>query len=224
MAVVPGAFPYDLDHLLGGRARVILAPASEPIPASIADVIDMETPYAVQGSWFDLGATRDSASYTKSIESEGLEIQQVSGLVLEEITDINRQIKVSLAEVKAENLKIVEESATTGTVAAAAGVSAQKSVKFGSFSDTTPYRAVFVAQRSKKSGLVVESGAGAPQRGRFVMLCLYSVSLSADETEMEFDKGTLVHAPVTFTAFPEGGEDSGEEYGVWLTEDAGTIA
>lgn len=221
MAIVTGEFPYDLDHLLGGRARVILAPGTQAIPDSIADVIDMETPYATQGDWFDLGATRDAASYTRSIETAGLEIQQVSGLVLEEIDSITRQLAVSLAEINQENLVVTEEG-TTGTVAAAAGVSAQKAVKFGTFSDGTIYRAAFIAQRSKKSGIVTESGGRT--RGRFVMLSLYSVSLAADETQMEFDKGTLVHAPVTFSAFPEGGQAAGQEYGIWLTETAGVIA
>ena len=66
MAQVTGAFPYDIDHLLGGRARVLFAPTTEPLPGDISDLVDMTSPYAVNGSWEDLGATRDAASYSRS--------------------------------------------------------------------------------------------------------------------------------------------------------------
>ncbi len=223
MAVVTGAFPYDLDNVLGGRARVVYAPDTEAIPTSIADIIDMTSPYEVVGDWVDLGATRDSSSYSKSIESSGYEIQQATSAVLEEITEISRQMTVSIAEIAPENLLLLEEAGAVGTVAAATLKGAQKQVKFGSFSDTTHYRMALIAQRSRSSGVVVE-GAAPDERGRFVALCLYNVSLSADESEIEFDKGNLAAAPFTVTAFPEGGETGGEEYGSWFTEDAGTIA
>ena len=136
MAQVTGAFPYDIDHLLGGRARVLFAPTTEPLPGDISDLVDMTSPYAVNGSWEDLGATRDAASYSRSIGTEGYEIQQATGLVLEEITEVSRQLQVSIAEIKPEHLQIIEEAASVGTIAAAAGVSAQKSVEFGSFTFT----------------------------------------------------------------------------------------
>lgn len=220
---VTGAFPYDLDNVLGGRARVLYAPDTESIPTSIADVIDMTSPYAVVGDWIDLGATRDSSSYSKSIESSGYEIQQATSAVLEEITDVTRTMTISIAEIAPENIVLLEEAGSIGTIAAATLKGAQKQVKVGSFSDTTHYRMAFIAQRSRQSGVVLE-GAGGSERGRFVMFCLYNVSLSADESEIEFDKGNLAAAPFTVTAFPEDGETAGEEYGSWFTEDAGTIA
>jgi hypothetical protein len=224
MAQIPGAFPYDLDGLLGGRARVLYAPDSQAIPVNIADVVDMTDPYPVNADWLDLGATRESASYSREIASSGYEIQQATGMVIEEITDVSRTMGVSIAEINPAHLQIIEEAAAVGTVAAAVGKSAQKQVKFGSFSDLTHYRMAFIAQRSRASGQVIEPAPGSKVRGRFVMLCLYNVTIAADSSEFEFDKGTLVHAPLTLTAFPEAGQDAGEEFGTWLTEDAGTIA
>jgi hypothetical protein len=222
MALETGAFPYDKDNLLGGAARVLYAPDSEAIPTSIADVIDMETPYTSQSGWVDLGATRDAASYARGVSAEGYQIQQLSGDVLEEITEITRTMTVSIAEIKAEHLQIMEEANSIGAVAAGALTSAQESVKVGLFADVSNYRVCFIGQRLKESGLVTEDTTPIT-RGRFVMLCLYNTTISAEESGMEFDKGTLVAAPLTFKSFPESGEAEGEEYGIWLTEDAGTI-
>ena len=118
MAQVTGAFQYDIDHLLGGRARVLFAPTTEPLPGDISDLVDMTSPYAVNGSWEDLGATRDAASYSRSIGTEGYEIQQATGLVLEEITEVSRQLQVSIAEIKPEHLHdlVARLYATTAAV------------------------------------------------------------------------------------------------------------
>jgi hypothetical protein len=229
MALTGYPFPYDVDQLLGGAVRILYAPTTEPIPTSIDDVIDMTDPYAPAGTWVDLGATRDSFSYSRGFDTSGYEIQQLAGNVIEEITDISRTIEVSFADFRPEHLAMIEGRASTvvESVAAVAGSSAQETVKFGSFSSLERYRFAFISRRPKQAGVVNEpSGtysAANGGRGRFFMGVAYEAQLSADEVSMEQAKGELTAAGVTFTLFPASGEASGEEYGAWFDETAGTI-
>lgn len=226
MTQVTGAFPYDIDNLLSGAARVILSDDDEAslpaIPTKLSDVIALDSPYAPLTGYVDVGATKESATYTRDISSEGLEIQQTSSAVLEDITDVERTLEVSVAEFTPLHLKILEESAGITNIAASAGVNtAEKMVKFGSIDDLTRRRVLFIGQRSRESG-VVDEGGGV-ERGLFVALCLYNVAIAADSSEVELDKGTLSAVPLTFKSFPEGGQSFGQEHGFWLTEDAGTL-
>ena len=220
MPAVTGAFPYNIDNLLGGAVRILIAPTTEAIPASIDDVIDMVSPYAPKTGWTDIGATRDSFTYTRGFDVSGWEIQQAAGNIIEEVTSITRHVALSLAEFRQDILQLVEESQATGTVAAAAGVGSQKVVKFGSFTSLGRHRIAFIARKSRASGEVTEPGGGALKRGAFVMGVGYSCQISADDAEIEFDKGNLAAAGVGFTFFPEGGQTQGQEYGSWFIEDA----
>lgn len=231
MPAVTGAFPYNIDNLLGGAVRILYAPISQTIPANIGDVIKMVGPdYAPETGWLDLGATKESFSYSRGFDVEGWEIQQTAGNVIEEITDLTRSVNVSVAEFTKELLKIIEGD--TGVISAISavpgatntGTSAQAKVTFGSFESLTQYRIAFIARRSKSSGLVTETGNAGATRGRFVMGVGYRCQLSADEIEMEQAKGELTAANTGFTMFPEGGLSQGSEYGAWYLEDAGTIA
>jgi hypothetical protein len=222
MPAITGPFPYNVDNLLGGAVRVLIADATQAVPANIADIIDMVSPYAPATGWTDLGAAKDAFSYTRAFETAGYEIQQVAGPILEEITTITRTITTSVAEITPENLGIFEEAGAPLTIAAAAGQSAQKGVSFGSFASVTQHRIAFVSRRNKASGIVTEPGG--VERGRFVVGVGYLGQMSADSAEMGQAKGELTAFGLTFTLFPESTEAQGEEYGTWLLEDAGTIA
>jgi hypothetical protein len=227
MALITGVFPYDVDNLLGSAARVLLsddATALPAVPADISDVILMKSPYTAQTGWVDIGATTEGATYEREIEKSGFEIEQSQTAVLETIESVERGIEFTMGEIKVENLKIMEGAATTSTIAAATGASAQKAVKFGNINALAKRRCVFLGQRHPGSGIVDEGGtAPTIKRGRFVMLALYNVELAAESSEVELAKGELAGVPLNLKAFPEGGQPSGQEIGVWLTEDAGTI-
>lgn len=227
MALKAGAFPYDIDNLLGGAVRILYADAAgagaADIPVGIQDVIDMAYPYAAAADWTDLGATKESFTYTRGFETAGWEIQQEQGNVIEEITNLSRTIEVSYAEFNAANLAMIEGGGVSGTVTAAAGHVAQDRLGFGAFESLNRYRFAFISRRSKASGVVIEPGAGARERGRFFMGVVYSAQLSADDVSVEQAKGELTASGVTFTAFPEAGEDAGEDWGAWYDEQPGTI-
>lgn len=213
----------DLSDLVSGAARVLLAPIEQAIPATIKDIILMKAPYTVQTNWFDLGATTGPTQGSRAIKSEGLGIEQLQGNVIEDITEITRGLTVPMAGISAENLQVFENASTIGAVAATTGASAQESVKFGSFSEATQYRAVLIGMRPKSAGIVKES-VGGPSRGRMVARVLYRVSLAADESTFSVGKGNLASADVSFNAYPEPGQNPDVSHGIWLLEDAGTIA
>jgi hypothetical protein len=230
MTLQTGPFPYDLDNLLGGRARVLYAVADgatpQAIPTKLNDIFDQVSPYAAKATpspgWLEAGAARDAASYARGLSTSGYEIQQVTGPVMDEITDVGRSITVSLAEIKPAFMKILEEGQAIEAVAAAAGYSAAQRVAFGTITDLSRFRIALVAQRKIKSGVVTEP-TGSIKRGRFVAVVLHEVTISADDAGVEWDKGNLVHIPLTFTAYPAAGQAAGKEYGIWLDETAGTI-
>jgi hypothetical protein len=216
--------PWDITKLAVGPVRVLLAPTSEAVPTSLQDVIDLVSPYDPAGDWFDLGAARESSTYTRGMDEEGLQIQQESGDIMTEITDISRSLKLSIAEIAPENIGIIENSVVTEAVAAAANTSAQTAVPIGSFSDLENYRAAMIAVRKKQSGVVTEPGAGALERGRLVAVVLNRVTLAAEDADLEWDKGQLTQAGLTLNSFPEPGSDDAESYGRWFFEAAGVIA
>jgi sucrose-6-phosphate hydrolase SacC (GH32 family) len=216
MPAVTGAFPYNVDNLLGGAVRILYAPVSVAIPASIADVIDTVAPYAPKTGWIDFGATKEAFSYSRAFDVSGYEIQQVPGAVLEDITDLTRTVTLSVAELTDKTLQILEEGTIATDVATGTGLGAQDVVKFGSFLSVTQYRVAFISRRHKGSGTVNE-GSGV-LRGRFFMGAGYRCQMTADEVSLEGTKGELAAASLTFKFFPESGETSGQEYGAWFME------
>lgn len=226
MALTGAPFPYDIENLLGGAVRILYAPAvgtgAATVPDSMADVFDMEDPYDAKTPWVDLGATKESFTYSRGFDTSGYEIQQVAGNVIEEITDITRSIEISYADFRPAHLQMIENAPAVADVAAAAGASAQKKVAFGSFSSPVQYRFAFVSMRPRQSGIVNESGGKV--RGRFFMGVAYLAQVAADEISFEQAKGELTGAGVTFQMFPQTGQPTGEEWGAWFDEEAGTIA
>lgn len=216
--------PYNLANLIVGAIRVLWAPVTVAVPTSIADVVFMTAggAYAAKTDWNDFGATSDSSAYTRGMEAEGVEIQQETGEIMKEVTEINRAFSVTMAEIYEDNVQIIENAEAIEDVAAATLEGAQKSVGLGTSPDLTEYRMAFLSFRKKQAGIVLE-GAGGLARGRMNMLILNRVALTADDVEIEGEKGNLTDAEVGFEGYPEPGEDDDVAYGRWLFEQAGTI-
>lgn len=227
MALVGHPFPYDIANLLAGGVSIIYGKpsgtGSAPVPTRIEDVILPNAPYTLSAGWSWLGATKESFSYSRNFETEGLEIQQVAGAILEETTDIARSITVSQAEFNPFGFQLMENAPSVATIAAAANKSAQKKIAFGNFSSPERYRFAFLSRRPRASGIVTE--VGGKTRGRFVMGVAYQAQMQADEIEMEQGKGELTAVELAFSLFNETdvAQPEGQEAGAWLLEDAGTI-
>lgn len=224
--LVAGQFPYDLNNLAGGAVRALIAPYT---PATVPDVpskgFAQVSPYGAKAPFFDLGATKEAFQYARGIEVGGYQIQQVQGNVIEEITNVTRTARVSMAEIGPQGLSLIEQHPAIDDVAAVAGSSAYKKLAFGSISDLQRYHVIFYARRSLASGVVQEgAAAGARKRGRLLVGIGYNCAISADNVDLGFSKGDLAAAQVTFKFFPEPSLPQGEEYGGWFDEAAGIIA
>lgn len=224
MAMSGYPFPFDLANLAGGAVRILYAPVTESIPTTLTDIFDLESPYAAAGDWVDFGATSEPFTATRGFDTEGWQIEQTTGNVIEDITDTTRSWTVPIAELHADTLKIIENQADETAIAAVANASAQTKVSFGSILSPVRYRMAFISRRNRASGVVTESDT-TTERGRFLGATAHQVQIAADDVEFEFGKGALTGVNVTFTLFPDTTVTASEDaYGDWYDEAAGTIS
>lgn len=208
--------PYDSRNLVVGAWRALLAPASEPVPDDLDDIISLSYPYTPKGTWFDVGAAKSSSTYTRGLDSEGIEIQQETGTIFDEITSTNRQVALSIAEFTPELVQIIENSpdpVEQGNLVR---------LPLTSITDLEEYRLVAINLRKKASGIVSESGGRS--RGRMLGVVLNLVAISADDVDAEGDKGNLAEMQVTFKARPDANVDPEDgDWGAWYFEEAGGV-
>lgn len=226
MALGGGRTPYDPAGALTGPARVLWAAADADLPDDLWDIVPPENTageYPAVGDWNDFGLAADAPAYTHGKEVDGLEYQQPSQLLFEQISKITRTLTVQVGQIDPDNLAIVEntQSAVT-TVAAAAHKSAQKRLRFGLYDEFITYRIAFVTFRPSGAAIVTESDGTV--RPPAVGLVLPNVRLSAEDSEFTFERGTPVNAGIKFTVYPDPDLDAGEEHGFWIFEQAGIIA
>lgn len=222
--------PYDIFKMVVGAVRVVIADAdganSIAVPTALQDLVDL-TPtagaYPTAADVRDLGAATDGSEYTHGRESQGVEIEQETGSIFEEITQVARGFSLSMAELDPTNVQFIEVASAIETIAAVANAGgAQKSVGLGSYTDLPAYRIALIGVRKKSAGLVTHV-TSAMERGRLVAVTLNRATLSSDENTTAFGKGTLANTSVGVTSFPEPGEDADVAYGRWFFEDAGAI-
>lgn len=205
-------FPYDVNELLGGRARILIAPSSAPVPDALADIIAVTSPYAAVSPWEDIGATAGPAQYSRNLTVAGYDIQQSTSSVLEEPQEVTRTISFPAAEVRADVLALLEG---TDSVTSAGALD---TVKFGTIVELTSHRIAIIGVRKKVQGTPTADAT----RGRIVALVGYNVTISADNAQGSFGEGEMLTLPLSFTFHSDTTiNTTGEEHGVWLLENAG---
>ena len=223
-----GRTPYDEAGALVGPARALYAPVGTPVPTDIWDIIpavaDSQGEYNAKTGWFDFGLAADAPSYSHNRDSEGLEYEQPSGALFQQITSIERQMVLQVAHIDEKTLQIIENANTATTIAAGPNESAQKKVNVGLYSDTPVWRVVLVSFRPGGAGIVTEPppspvGNRPPLVARVIPRCV----IAAEESELEFGRGDPVNAEVTFSAENEPTAPAGGEHGFWIVEQPGTI-
>lgn len=220
-------FPWDINNLLGGEVRVLWTPVATAAPANPKAVVDQISPYAKTALWNDFGAARDASSYSRAIAATDWTIQQSDSAVVRRPSSVTRRVTLSIAEFTEKTLQIIEVAPSTGTVAAAAGLGAQKEVGMGDVDSFPRYRIAFQSMRDTSAGKVIEPATAVPpsgERGRFVMGVGWEASITADEVSLEQAKATQSAVNVTFEFYPVSSQTAAKRYGVWWLEDAGTIA
>lgn len=227
MAVTGGRMPYDAAGALAGPARVLyasLADVATP-PDDLWDIVpsvaNAQGEYPPLTGWFDFGLAADAPTYTHSKDTEGLEYQQPKGELFQQISDISRSFTAQIGQIDANNLRIIENTSRVEAIASAAGRSALTKVPFGIYQSLKQYRIALVSYRPDGSAVVTEPGGTI--RPPAVALILPTCTLAAEDSELEFDKGSPVNCEVTFTAIQTPGMSAGEEHGYWILEREGTI-
>lgn len=221
MLTIPDALKGER---LVGPTRVLHAPITADVPAQLGDIIALVNAsgvYAPVSPWTDFGLAADPPGYTRGLSTKAITYYNVAGDLDQIVDAVNRSAKVNIGSISAENAQIWEDAPSIDTIVAAAGVSEQQSVAFGSFTSLTERRIVMLAQRSENAALVTETDAST--RGALVGLVLYRCQLAADDVQIDFGADDPISAEVGFTLFPELGQPSGEQDGKWLFEQAGTI-
>jgi hypothetical protein len=238
MTLIEGAFPYDPDHALGGRARILFGVPGDgsggtvAVPTNFYGVVNPLSLLKV-GSWFELGLTTDATNFAHARDGEGLEYQQ-TGELFQEITSISRTLTVPIGAINSQTLAMVENTGLTSTVAAratAAGVEAQPAydlVKFGSYATLKSYRFAFVAYRpSGTSPVIAPAGVtfpgGSNQRPAMVATVLPLAALALEETEEEYESGSPVGMEAQFRTVPVPGLPAGAEHGFRHIEKPGQL-
>ena len=235
MARTGGRTPYDKANALTGPCRVLWALTSQALPADPSDIVQQVAnasgEYPAKTGWTDFGLAAEAPSFSHDHESEGLEYQQPTGVLFEEVSEITRQFVAQIAEIDSENLKIIENSDITEAVAASAAAAPEASKKSaftkihtGLYSSLKQYRIAFLAYRPTGAGVVTEPGPPVVTRPPVICRVLPIVTLAAEETEMEFEKGEPTNAEVTFTTIADTSLAAGRQHGYWAVETAGAIA
>lgn len=214
-------FPYDVAELADGPIRCMFAPISQALPADLDDIFEQVDPYDPETGWVDFGATAGPWTHSRNLTTASYNIQQTTQAVRERVTEVIRTSQVNIAEMRPDIVAMFEEGVAADAVAAT-GVGAHSKVTFGNIEDLTQYRMAFVGRRSKAQGVVTET-AGGKVRGRLFGYVAYRVQLQAENLQFSFAEGDLANADVSFRLYPEAGEPEGEEHGLWLFEDAGTL-
>lgn len=215
-------FPFDANNLAAGPGRFLYALGSVTIPTKVTDIIDSETPYAPKTGWVDGGGTVDAPSLARNLTVQGFQYQQSTGNVVERPTDIERSVTVPFGELTPETLEIIEQTTQAVTAAGAAASSLGSGVKvpFGTIHDLGFYRVALIWRFQESQGVVTESGAGTPTRGRIAMWVGHKAAITGDSVSMAVDEGAAWQAPVTFRLYPDSSiTTEGSEYGFWWLED-----
>lgn len=164
---MPNFFNVDQTKLVKGAGRIMYAPNTEPDPTSIGDVINTTT-YVAQGSWEDLGATREGIQITVNNTETGYDVDQVAGLIGTSPENWECFVTTNLAEVTLENLVIAWEGAT---VTLDTGVTpSEKETGFAGATSYTERRLAVLFQKPLSAGggivaYLFHRAVRAPQEG-----------------------------------------------------------
>jgi len=217
-------YPFTQTNLLTGPVRILRAPTSVAVPNRLGDIISLVSPYTALTGWLEVGATEGETEYSRDMDSEEIRIEQATGAVLTQVTEVVRTLVIPGVEITPELTQLVEEGPSVTTVAAAAGQSAYKKVSFGSIDSLTRHRIAVVAERDIALGGVVTEPTTGIKRGPLVGLVGYQTALTADDSGMEWERGNLVTREIKLTFFPDSTiTDTKAAEGAFLFETVGTF-
>jgi len=229
MAMAGGRNPIEVLEALAGPAWLLIRDlATSPVvpadPAAVVSpVADVAGEYAAVTPWRYTGLSADDFAFETGREVSGLEYSG-KGELFKRVTSVSYQVTAQLAGIAQLNLALIANSQSTATIASVAGKPAYKRVGLGNYSDFKRYQIALVADRPSGAGVIVEPAPSGRSRPPSVIIIGNNVSLTDDESELEFSSDDPVNAEVTFSFAPLTGSALGREYGDVYEETPGTIA
>lgn len=115
-------YKVNSGNIVGGPGRLVVKPYDGTFPETIGEVMGLNSPYDLTGGWRDLGATNDGITISRGFDTEDFEVDQVNGIVDQDITAWSHSLGTTLAENTVENRQlaliggtIIETPAVYGT-------------------------------------------------------------------------------------------------------------
>lgn len=220
-------FAANKANAITGPSWVLFAPITVTVPTRIADIVsqvaDINGLYQPVTGWNLFGIAGDNQETGRNFEAGEIESDN-AGILFRRVTSFTPSIKVHMAELSPQNLKVLYNTRRTVAVAAAVGKSAETQIPYGTVEDFDHYRIAIIGQRPKSARPVVEPVAsGGRTRGAMLVNVIYDAQITADDVTAQFDAQKLVDFELDFTGGPVASLPFGEEYGVLMDESAGTI-
>lgn len=218
-------FPFNIDNIALGPGRAIYAPITVAVPTKLSNLCLQKAPYTLATGWLDAGATTGPAVVGRSFATSGINIEQTTSTILDEITDVARTVTIPVGELTSDIQAILEQSGGVTTVAASTGVDlGQTKTPFGSIVDLGVYRVAIIYRFKKSQGVVVEPTT-LLERGRIAAWVGYSAKLTADNVQISIGENAIVGGSLAFKLEDESTVTAeGTEQGFWIYETAaGTL-
>lgn len=218
-------FPYDVSKIAQGPARVMYAPTTVAVPTKLSSLFLQKAPYTPATGWLDFGATTGPTVIGRTIATAGLNIQQDSSPILEEVSEVTRTVTIPIGQLDSAVLAIFEQSGGVTTVASGTGVDlGQTKVPFGSINDLGTYRVAVVYRFKKSQGIVIEPTT-LLERGRIAAWVGYYGKLTADNVQVSVGENEIVGGSLAFKMESDPTVTAeGTEQGFWIYETAaGTL-
>lgn len=230
MALTGGRHPYEPTDPLIGPFNVLIA---DPAEVDIADVTDLYSIvsgirdgsgiYQPATGWTYGGLATDAHEYDHGRETAGIEYDNVSGVLYEQISKITRDVTVNFGSINNFTLGIMENTTNNTTIAAATNKAQQTKVGFGIYDSLLEYRVALVGYRPDSTAVgLMREGASGPYRPAMFATVFPLVRLSTDSTKLSFKKGAPVSGAVKFSSVVEPTLAAGLEHGFHVYETPGT--
>lgn len=99
-------YKVNSEKIVGGPGRLVVKDYDGTFPEKISDVIDVTDPYDLKAGWIDLGSTNDGITTSRGFDTNDFEVDQVMGVVDQEITGWTHTLQTTLAENDVENRQL----------------------------------------------------------------------------------------------------------------------
>lgn len=163
------------NNIIGGAARILIAPYSHRFPESIGDIINLDEThklYDPQPGWIELGATKDGVSLSSQHLTSKYIVDRSKGEINQIPTGYEIKVSTKLAQINSEALTLLWKSGKSEYNE----LTEEEKLNIGKNSDTPLYRVAILIQK---------------EDGRIRAHVLRRAYPSFNESSINYSKGQL---------------------------------